>query len=115
MKTRHSGSATPLVHLLLLLSITVSFFSYVSLDFEHPPSHTHEAQDDCDCPGDWVPVPGTTSSFFPIKLILLVTVALILPLLSFVPAVITGPAWWDDHLAQPGILLDALPSPALLI
>jgi hypothetical protein len=104
-----------LFRLFLVLFFALSFFSYLTFDFEHPASHTSGTATQCECPGDDAPDPGSIPA----------ARVSVPSQLTFIDLFIhdrpeplsLDVAWVRPDLpeAVPRLLLDALPTAVLLI
>lgn len=99
--------------LLVVSFFGFSFFSYLTFDFDHPPSHTTGGATQCECPGDDAPDPGSMPKVMipaaPDLHVCLVDIPQLPPSLSGNSLLLESPD------VVPRLLLDALPPPVLLI
>ena len=110
----HPGPAWP-SRLLLVPFFAFSFLSYLTFDYDHPPSHTDGGATQCECPGDDAPDLGSIPQIkvtAPEHPTFVDYFFLERPPLSSRE---TGEVREEPPPTVPRLLLEALPLPALLI
>ena len=100
---------------LLVSFFAFSFFSYLTVDFEHPPSHTSGGATQCDCPGDDAPDPGSMPEIRIPASQDLAFVDLFFPEPLEVASIESGGLLGEVPEIIPRLLLLAQPPPVLLI
>jgi hypothetical protein len=101
-----------LERILLVSFFAFSFFSYLTFDFEHPPSHTSGGATQCECAGDDAPDPGSMPG---IHIPPSSELVLCLPVCPELLSNASGRVPRETPDLVPRLLLHALPPPVLLI